>query len=206
MFRALFLVALIALPAAAGAAEKPFAVGLKADLLLPVSDVSATGALALEMRYRLPFHERRLAVGADVGWYQMGGVGDQVDPQLGVYQFDWRLHTLPIHLGLEYMPPLPELLPGLRPFAEAGFAMSFLWSSANYVRGDGSRFIEENPGEGLATGLYLGAGGAWRLGPGDLVGQFRWVRLVTDMEMPWRNGDGGDVGGSNVYAGYRLLF
>lgn len=206
MFRALILTALIAaLPAAAKAAEEPFAVGLVADLLLPVSQVSATGALALELRYRLPFHDRRLALAADVGWYPNGGEGDQVDPQLGVYKFDWQLHTLPIHLGLEYMPPLPEILPGLRPFGEAGFAMAFLWSSANYVRGDGSRFISDNPGEGLATGLYLGTGAAWRLGPGDLVGGYRWSRLVTDMEMPWRN-EGGDVGGSNVYAGYRLLF
>lgn len=205
--RARILAALLLLPAAEAAAEEqPFAVGLKADLLLPTSNVSATGAISAELRWRIPFHERRLALGADVGWYPLGGVGDQVDPQLGIYKFDWRLHTLPIHLGLEYMPPLPELLPGLRPFAEGGFAMAFLWSSANFTRPDGSRFIEENPGDGFATGLYLGAGAAFRLGLGDVVGQYRWSRLVTDMELPWRNGEGGDVGGSNVHAGYRLVF
>jgi hypothetical protein len=191
-------------------AESPFAVGLKADLLVPTSQVDSTGALSLELRYRLPFHERRLAVAADAGWYPLGGEGKSVDPQQGTFAFEWRLDSLPVHLGLEYLPPLPIRLPaflaGLRPYGEAGFAMAFLWSKATYRNAAGETFIRDNLQKDTAVGWYAGAGGLVRLGPGDLVGGYRYDGLKTDLDLPVANRKSGDVGGSHVQAGYRLVF
>jgi hypothetical protein len=190
--------------------EDPFAVGLAADLLVPTSRVDSTGALSLALRYRLPFHERRLAVAADAGWYPLAGEGQSVDPQQGTFAFEWRLDSLPVHLGLEYLPPLPIRLPaflaGLRPYGEAGFAMAFLWSKATYRNAAGETFIRDNLQKDTAVGWYAGAGGLVRLGPGDLVGGYRYDGLKTDLDLPVANRKSGDVGGSHVQAGYRLVF
>lgn len=194
----------------APAEEEPFAVGLKADLLVPTSQVDSTGALSAEFRYRLPYHQRRLALAAEVGWYPLGGEGRSVDPQLGTYGFEWRLDTLPIHLGVEYLPALPLRLPAflarLRPYGEGGLALAFLWSKATYRNADGGTFIRDNLQTDTALGWYLGAGALYRLGPGDLVGGYRHDGLKTDMDLPVANEASGDVGGSHVQAGYRLVF
>lgn len=202
----LVLAALLATPLSAAAEENSVSTGLKLDLLVPTGRVSTTYAVAAELRWRLPFHGKRLALAGDVGWHPSGGEGQQVDPQQGPYRFEWSAHTLPVFLGLEYLPPLPELVPGLRPFGEAGFAMAWLWTEATSTNADGHVFSSEHPDSGFATGLYLGAGAVYRLGPGDLVGQYRWTGLYSDMDKPWINRESGDLGASNLYAGYRLLF
>ncbi len=197
-------------PAPPALAEDAFSVGLRVDLLVPTSQVDSTGAINLELRYRLPFHERRLALAADAGWYPLGGEGKSVDPQLGTYAFDWRVDSLPLHFGLEYLPPLPLELPsflaGLRPYGEAGFALAFLWSNASYRNAEGETFIRDHLQEDTAIGWYAGAGALYRLGPGDLVAGYRYDGLKTDMELPVWNPESGDVGGSHVQAGYRLVF
>ncbi len=198
-------------PAPSGAPHRPTLLpGIRAALLVPTSQINLTGSVALELQWRSSVHDRRLGLSLDVGWYRLAGEGSQIDPAMGVFDYYWSAHGIPVHLGLVYEPPvqalLAPLLPGLWPFVESGMALVPAISYGTFMNENGHVFLEDNPGYGLAFGLYLGAGAAHPLGPGEITALYRWTTAYTDMNYPWINPEAGDIHGSQVFVGYRLTY
>ncbi|MFH0899688.1 MAG: hypothetical protein V2A73_03540 [Pseudomonadota bacterium] len=189
---------------AAASARKPIAAGMKLGYMKPSSVVDGTLSILLEFRWRLPWHERRLAAAVEVGWNRLVGSGEQVDQQLGSYRFEWSSHSVPIHLGLEYALPIGGLPIWLQPFVAAGFAMGPVMSSADYRNADGHSFITKNPGDGFALGFFAGVGATLPLGPGQALAEYRYESLRTDMQYPWVNPAAGEFQGHTLHFGYRL--
>ncbi len=170
---------------------------------------AATVSFALAVGYAFPFLERALSVRGEAGIYPLSGDGSREypnDPDFTRIDYSYSARGIPLTLGLGYRLPLPlpvELVPN------AGFAAVHTTSTATWTR-DGVS-TEVAPQAGWAFGFYLGAEVAWRLGPGSLTGELRYMNARTDLGFGdvaeyggAFNRELGDVQGTNVLVGYRF--
>ncbi len=213
----------------AGEDDEPLGImfGAKAALLIPAGRTngvqadasqlgqaieasrSATVSFALAVGYALPFLERALSVRGEAGIYPLSGEGSREypnDPDFTRIDYSYSARGIPLTLGLGYRLPLPlpiEIVPN------AGFAAVHTTTTATWTR-DGVS-TEVAPQAGWAFGFYLGAEVAWRLGPGSLTGELRYMNARTDLGFGdvaeyggAFNRELGDVQGTNVLVGYRF--
>ncbi|MFN7130811.1 MAG: hypothetical protein ACK4N5_01935 [Myxococcales bacterium] len=170
---------------------------------------SATVAFAIAVGYALPFLDRALSIRGEAGFYPLSGEGSREypnDPDFTRVDYRYSARGIPLTLGLGYRLPLPipvEIAP------VGGFAAVHTTTTSTWTR-DGVS-TEVAPQAGWALGFYLGAEAAYRLGPGSLTGEIRYVNARTDLGFRdvkeyggAFNRELGDVQGTNVLLGYRF--
>ena len=181
----------------------------------PFGKRSVTVPISLEVLYRLPLPApvgRDLSLFGEVGWYPLSGGGSRAlpqDPDFGALGYSWSATHIPLQIGVDYRLPLHFEQAMLAPLTfniDASFAA--VWSKY------GSTYTAENvadaPQSGWALGFGLGAGAGYRVGPGDITFEARWLNARTDLQLqavypgqPY-NAKLGDVQGANYLLGYRI--
>jgi len=171
-----------------------FSLAFKLNLTVPTSEVNTTYALHLEMRYHIV---KNLSVGLDLGYYPMAGEGQNLDSQIGLYDYSWSINSIPLYLGVNYS--LPIINNFLIEF-QGGFSSVFAFSSSETFNGT-------NEASDVAYGYYLGIGAILRLGDmGDVIGELRYTGMYLDFDYPEFNEKLGDMGGKSILVGYRYIF
>ncbi len=180
------------------ASLKYVSAAVKMDLLVPTSHVNSTFAIHLGLRYLLPWWNPNLSFGFDLGYYPMWGEGQNMDAQIGLYDYSWRLHLMPLSIGPQV--DIPTGIPWLVPFGEVGYTAIFAWSR-------GKSFGTTTKQSDVAHGYYLGGGVEFRFGRfGGVLGQYRYTGTFLDFGYPQYNLEPGDIGGHSVRVGYRYIF
>lgn len=195
-------------PAATAASARPveparsqryFSAALKVDCLVPSLAVTTTVAVTVELRYLLPFHENRLSLGVEAGWYALQGGGTAHDADLGDYDYSYYINNIPIFVGPAYELPIPGLdRTPFDLFVSGGFAMVI-------SRSHGVAFSSRSNASGIGLGYYVGAGAELNIWIGRILAEVRYTSALTDYGLPQQGGSG-DLGGTNIYAGYRFVF
>jgi hypothetical protein len=174
----------------------------------------ATFAGSLQLQWSPPVLGHALAFGVEAGFYPLSGDGSLSmpnDPDFGTLTYGWSMQAVPVIVGASAALPLSTLpwWPERLRFAlEAGFLANYARVTTTYT--SGADPVIGAPQSGWALGFLAGLEGAFRLGPGQLVVNVRYLGAFTDLGLqtayptqPW-NAKPGDVQGTNVLAGYRL--
>jgi hypothetical protein len=171
-----------------------FSLAFKVDLTVPTSQIDTTYALHLEMRY---YVIKNLSIGLDLGYYPMSGEGQNLDSQIGLYDYSWNINSIPLYLGVNYSIPVFK---NILIEAQGGFSAVFAFSK-------GETFNGSNEVSDVAYGYYLGAGVILKLGSaGDVIGELRYTGMYLDFNYPEFNEKLGDMGGKSILVGYRYIF
>jgi len=178
---------------------KYVSVAAKVNVLIPTSRVDTTWAFHADIRYILPWWNPNISIGLDIGYYPTSGSGQNLDPQIGLYDFDWKIHSLPMYFGPQVDIPIPGV-PWLYLNAETGFSMIVAWS-------EGHTFDGTNKASDIAYGYYVGGGLEFRFGKfGGVTAVYRHTGIYLDFDYPEFNRELGNLGGSSVLVGYRYIF
>ncbi|HEY3448471.1 MAG TPA: hypothetical protein VGK67_19100 [Myxococcales bacterium] len=175
---------------------------------------SATGGGALALSYGLPFAGRIVSIRAEAGVYPLNGKGTRTypnDPDFGTVSYAYSAIEVPVLLGVAVTLPIPLPVP-LRITPEVGFASAWSRIESKWTK-DGTT-VATSPVTGWALGFYAGLELSWKLGPGALVLEGRYVNARTSLGLDDKNAIPeyggvynahlGDVQGTNVLVGYRL--
>jgi len=177
--------------------KRYFSVAVKANLLVPTSKVDTTYALSLDLKYISPLLNNRLAFGVEAGYYPLSGKGKNIDPQIGLFDYSFDITNIPIFVGAEYS--LPAKLIPFGVFVNGGAAIVLSYSTSKVFGG-------EDYSNGLAYGYYLGAGAEISPGYGFIVSEIRFSSVYLKYDTIVDEGETGNIGGTNVYVGYKLVF
>ena len=179
---------------AAKANSNLFSLAFKINLTVPTSQINTTYALHLEMRYHII---KDLSIGLDLGYYPMAGEGENLDSQIGLYDYKWSINSIPIYLGVNYS---LSIIKNFLIEAQLGFASVFAFS-------EGETFNGTNEASDVAYGYYIGIGAILRLGKmGDIIGELKYTGMYLDFDYPDFNEKLGDMGGKSIIVGYRYIF
>ncbi|MCX7958380.1 MAG: hypothetical protein N3B13_04970, partial [Deltaproteobacteria bacterium] len=119
------------------------------------------------------------------------------DPQLGLFDYSFSITNIPLFIGAEYSLPLNKLPVGI--YVNGGYAMVFSYSTSKVFEG-------ETYTDGIAYGYYLGAGSDISLGYGFIITEFRFSSAYLKYDTKIDSGTAGNIGGTNFYVGYKLVF
>lgn len=173
-------------------------IAVMGNVTVPTGKADATWAVHGKLHYIFPFWNPHLSFGAEAGYYTLKGKGSNIDPQAGLYDYSWKIDTVPLFIGLAL--DYPMLSPVLFFTAEAGFAMVFAWS-------EGSSFGGNSSAEDIAYGWYAGVGADARFGVfGGITFEARYTGMLLDFEYPAFNESPGDLGGISFLLGYKIIF
>ena len=178
--------------------KKYFALAVLANLTVPTGNADATWAVHARLHYILPFWNPHLSFGVEAGYYTLKGKGTNLDPEAGLYDYSWRVDTMPLFagLGLEY----PIIKNMLYLSGSAGFATVFAWS-------EGKSFGGTTKTSDIAYGWYAGLGAEVRFGIfGGIAVEARYNGMLLDFDYPNYNKDMGDIGGLNILLGYKYTY
>jgi hypothetical protein len=185
-------------------AKYPFmSAAVRIGLLVPSAEVDSTFNFNYELRYIPNLLNRELSFGLESGFYMLWGEGKNIHPQIGVYEFEWMLYVIPLRIGVYYQLPLQRWLKmniPFIPYVTGGFTMLFLITSGRVINGDISRSSQ-------AFGGHIGAGAEfiiWKIG--RLQAELRYSTVHSRMGLPYFNETTGDIGGFDIFVGYRFLF
>jgi hypothetical protein len=169
-----------------------------ANVTVPTGKADATWAIHGKLHYIFPFWNPHLSIGAEAGYYTLKGKGTNLDPQSGLYDYSWKIDTVPLFIGLELDYPI---IPNLLFFhAGGGFAAVFAWS-------EGSSFGGKSSAKDVAYGWYAGLGADLRFGIfGGITFEARYTGMLLDFEYPQFNKENGDIGGLSFLLGYKYIF
>lgn len=174
-----------------------FSCAIKANILLPTSRVDSTYALSLDLKYISPLLSNRLSFGVEVGYYPLSGGGKNTDPQIGLYDYSFSITNIPIFIGAEYLLPVKGVPVGI--FVDGGGAILLSYATSKTFGGEGYT-------DGIAYGYYVGAGAQMSPGYGYIISELRllsgYLRYDTGVDM----GSTGNIGGTSLYVGYKLVF
>lgn len=178
------------------------------------------GGLLLQLSWNMPIDghvlNRAFGVEFDVGYNVTGENGTvpftQYETKDGAtslvttnYDYSGIIHVVPMSLGLHSRLPLADLgLPVSVDVAAGGNALWGVSIASAAVQGEGVSFATDNTASDFAFGFYLEGGVAWKLGPGELVGAYRYVSSYLDFEHADFNTTAGDLGGHHLLLGYRF--
>ncbi len=201
-------------------------VGLKAALFVPaartgpgelrVGEASVERAMswagALDLLYSPPVLGNALSARLEAGYSPLAGVGEAsfpADPDFDAFQYSWDQNLIPITLGIHYEQALALPVGSLYLAGGAGGAVVPLQSVTTYEK-DGTS-VQDAPQTAVATGFYAALEMGWRLGPGLVLGEYRFVLAKTDMNFRETYGGhintyAGEVQGSLIRLGYRIDF
>ncbi len=175
---------------------------LKADLTVPRGVVDTTYAFHLELSYILPWWNPHLAFGVSAGYYPLSGKGQNIDNQIGLYDYSWEIKSIPVFIGPSVYYGIGGL-DWLKIFAETGFAMVFSFS-------DGYTFNGRTEASDTAFGYYGGVGASFSIPYleryGSVFTQFKYTGAFLDYNYPEFNDKPGDLGGFSVLIGYRYSY
>ncbi len=174
-----------------------FSAALKANVLIPTSRVDSTYALSLDLKYISPLLNNRLAFGIEAGYYPLSGSGKNMDPQIGLFEYSFSITNIPVFIGAEYLLPLNALPLGI--YVNGGYAMVFSYSTSKVFEG-------ESYTDGIAYGYYLGSGVQISPGYGFIISELRYSSAYLKYDTKVDIGETGNVGGTNFYIGYKLVF
>lgn len=178
--------------------KKYVAAAIKMNVIVPTGKVSTTWAIHGEVRYVLPWWNPHISIGVEAGYYPLSGQGQNIDPQIGLYDYSWEITAVPIYSGVAV--DLSLGIPWIYGFAEGGFAAVLAWST-------GESFNGTTDTHDVAYGYFIGGGIELRSKRfGSIVAQYRFTSLLLDFEYPQFNKELGDIGGSAVLIGYKYLF
>lgn len=168
------------------------------NVTVPTGNADATWAVHAKLHYIFPFWNPHLSFGVEAGYYSLKGKGSSIDPQAGLYDYSWRVDTVPVFIGLAL--DYPIISPVFFFTGEAGFAMVFAWS-------EGSSFGGNSSSEDIAYGWYAGLGADVRFGVfGGITFEARYTGMLLDFEYPAFNDKPGDLGGLSFLLGYKYIF
>lgn len=184
----------------AGQDRGAFVAGALVGLAVPLDGLSPMASGTLEVGYVLPVLDRSFAVLVDVAYTAPSASGTvSNDPRVDGGTWTWKLtqKELTVSPAVYYR---FTRLGRLVPFAGIGPRVYFHQS---IVEGTGGgEPILPTTEQSTRVGLLVPLGVAWKLGPGEALGQllFEWGRLdhvATGISTS---------GGVNVQLGYRVLF
>jgi hypothetical protein len=118
------------------------------------------------------------------------------------YDYSSIVHVVPMSLGARMRLPLD--LPVHLDVAAGGAALWGLSIARAAVAGADVDFTTDNSASDVAWGFYVEGDVAWTLGPGELVGGYRYTSAYLDFEHPEQNPGLGDLGGHHLLLGYRF--
>jgi len=178
--------------------KKFFSVAVFGNMTVPTGNADPTWAVHARLHYILPFWNPHLSFGVEAGYYTLKGKGSNIDPEVGLYDYSWKVDTIPlfIGLGLEY----PIIKNMLYFSGNAGFATIFAWS-------EGTSFGGTTKTSDIAYGWYGGLGLEIRFGIfGGIALEARYNGMLLDFDYPNYNKKSGDIGGLNILLGYKYTY
>jgi opacity protein-like surface antigen len=178
--------------------RRSWSVGVAATVgvTVPTSDLGAMVVGGLELDLALPVLERRLVIALAATLTRPATSGTGTDPRVGgAYEYDLAVTELKLGLDLVYRFFTAER--DLVPYLGAGPLLHFLRSTETTTLAPG-----DNTEQGTALGFEVLGGLDYRLGPGLLLGELRYV--YSKLDHLWT----GDASAGNVViaVGYRLVF
>jgi hypothetical protein len=173
-----------------------FGVAPTIGLTVPTSDLGAMVVGGLELDFALPVLERRLVLALAATITRPSAEGDGTDPRAGG-AYEWDLAVTELKLGLDLVYRFFTAERALVPYLGAGPIVHFLKSAETTTLAPG-----ENTEQGAAFGFEVVGGLDYRLGPGLLLGEVRYV--YSKLDHLWT----GETNAGNVVValGYRLVF
>jgi|GEM_PF-6307477 len=177
--------------------QKYFSAALKANILVPTSKVDSTFALSLDLKYISPLLNNRLAFGVEAGYYPLSGSGKNMDAQIGLFDYSFSITNIPIFIGAEYLLPIRKIPIGI--FVNGGTTIVLSYSTSKVFAG-------ESYTDGVAYGYYLGTGAEICPGYGFIISELRYSSAYLKYDTKVDLGDTGNIGGTNLYLGYKLVF
>lgn len=176
--------------------ERYFSSALKVNILVPTSRLDSTYAFSLDLKYISPLLQNRLAFGVEVGYYPLSGSGKNLDPEIGLFDYSFSITNIPLFIGSEYLLPL-SLPVGI--YVDGGFAMVFSYATSKVFGG-------ESYTDGIAYGYYLGAGAQISPGYGYIISELRYSSVYIKYDTKTDEGATGNMGGTGLFIGYKLVF
>jgi hypothetical protein len=177
--------------------KKYFSVALKANVLIPTSRVDSTYAFSLDLKYISPLLNNRLAFGVEAGYYPLSGSGKNLDSEIGLFDYSFSITNIPIFIGAEYLLPIKNIPVGI--FVNGGGAIVLSYSTSKVFDG-------ESYSDGIAYGYFLGAGAQISPGYGFIISEIRYSSAYLKYDTKVDIGERGNLGGSSLYIGYKLVF
>jgi hypothetical protein len=177
----------------------------------------AGGGALVQLSWMVPLPgsswNRRFGVEFDVGYNvtttngtipftQYASVGGTTKLVTTNYEYSSVLHVVPLSLGARSRLPLE--LPVHLDVAAGAAALWGLSIASAKVSGSDVAFATDNSSSDVAWGFYVEGDVTWELGPGELVGGYRYTSAYLDFEHPEENPGPGDLGGHHLLLGYRF--
>jgi len=184
------VLALLALATPARAADLGLGITPKVGIAVPTSKLGTTPYGALQADYQLPYLEGLVRLGIDFDYSQPIYSATSNDPAVGG-DYGYRVRQRIFGTTVLALAHLPVAM--VDAFGGVGFGTYYLNAEAKTL---GVATTESQ----WRTGLELRGGAAYRLGPGEVVGEvvYRYVALRFDS-----TGDS-NVGAISLGVGYRL--
>jgi opacity protein-like surface antigen len=175
-----------------------FGLAPRVGLDIPTSKLKPFVAAALEIDVFLPVLDNRLVLALDFSFTYPREEGGGTDPRVPGGTYDWEVKVLELKWALDVIWRFLDDTHALTPFVGLGPAVQYL-RTAQTTSIDGAG---ENTERGAEFGFEILGGLDWRLGPGYLFGDVRFV--LTDLDHRFT----GDTNAGNVTicAGYRFVF
>lgn len=175
-----------------------FSIAALANLTVPTGNADPTWAVHARIHYIFPFWNPHLSFGVEAGYYTVKGKGTNIDPEAGLYDYSWKVDTVPLFIGLGLEFPIVKNLFYIN--GGAGFATVFAWS-------EGKSFGGTSKTSDIAYGWYAGLGTEIRFGIfGGIALEARYNGMLLDFDYPNYNKENGDIGGLNILLGYKYTY
>ena len=187
-------------PVAVVAVEQPalWSFGLAATVgaTIPTSDLGAMVVGGLELDFALPVLERKLVLALSATITRPSAAGSGTDTRVGG-EYEWDLAVTELKLGLDLVYRFFPQDRALVPYLGVGPILHFMKSTETTTLAPG-----DNTEQGTAVGFEVVGGADYRLGPGLLLGEVRYV--WSKLDHLWT----GETNAGNVViaVGYRLVF
>jgi opacity protein-like surface antigen len=181
-----------------GSGDWKFGLAPRVGLDLPTSKLKPFVVAALEFDVFLPVLDNRLVLALDFSFTYPREEGSGTDPRIPGGTYDWETKVLELKWALDVIWRFFDDTRPLTPFVGLGPAVQYL-RTAQTTSIDGAG---ENTERSAEFGFEILGGLDWRLGPGYLFGDVRFV--LTDLDHRFT----GDTNAGNVTicAGYRFVF
>ena len=175
-----------------------FSLAVLGNMTVPTGNADPTWAVHARIHYIFPFWNPHLSFGVEAGYYTLKGKGSSLDPEAGLYDYSWKVDTMPLFVGLGFEYPIIKKIFYIN--TGAGFATVFAWS-------EGKSFGGTTKTSDIAYGWYAGLGAEIRFGIfGGIAVEARYNGMLLDFDYPNYNKENGDIGGLNVLLGYKYTY
>jgi hypothetical protein len=173
-----------------------FGIAPSVGLTVPTSALGPFVIGGLELDFALPVLDKRLVVALDASLTRPGKSGSGTDARVGG-AYDYDLKVTELKLGLDLVFRFFGADRPLVPYLGVGPIVHLLKSTETSTLAPG-----ENSAQGTKYGVEVVGGVDYRLGPGLLLGEVRYVYSALDHL--WTGSS--NAGSVSLSVGYRLVF